>query len=123
VKKVRNRKPAPRRKPIKQEAKERRLAAQHAFARQQAENRASRLRDEAHDRAADARLTQEQLEEYRRLSAEEWPEESPEDTRLSELIDLRDQVTEEEIEAQLAALRGEPQQEGPAPSEPSRKAG
>jgi hypothetical protein len=107
VKKVRDRKPAPRRKPIKQEVKERRLAAQHALARRQAENRASRLRDEAHARAADARLTPEQLEEHRRLSTEAWPEGSPEDARLSELIDLRDQVTKGEIDAQLAALRRE----------------
>lgn len=118
VKKVRNRKPAPRRKPIKRDVTERRLAQQHALARQQTENRAARLRAETRERAADARMTPEQLEEYWRLSAEDWPEGSPEDIRLGELIDLRDLVTEAEIEEQLAVTRREREQSKPAQAEP-----
>jgi hypothetical protein len=119
----RSRKPAPRRKPIKQDVKQRRLAEQHARERQEAENRAARLRGEARDRAANARLTQEQLEEYRRLVDQNWPEGSPEAIRLNELFDLRDQVTAEEIDAQLAALRRERDRGGPAPAEPSAGGG
>jgi hypothetical protein len=42
-------------------------------ARATSENRAAGLRAEARQRAADARMTPEQLEEYWRLSAEDWP--------------------------------------------------
>jgi hypothetical protein len=104
VKKVRSRKPPPRRKPIKQDVKQRRLAEQHARERQEAENRAARLRGEARDRAANARMAPEQLDEYRRLVGQDWPEGSPEATRLAELFDLRDQVTAEEIDAQEVVL-------------------
>ena len=65
----------------------------------------------------------EQLEEYQRLSAEDWSEGSPEDARLSELIDLRDQVTEAEIQEQLAALRRDRDPGEPAPAEPGGSAG
>jgi hypothetical protein len=63
-------------------------------------------------------MTPEQLEEYWRLSAEDWPEGSPEDIRLGELIDLRDLVTEAEIEEQLAVTRREREQSKPAQAEP-----
>lgn len=119
VKKVRNRKPAPRRKPIKRDVTKRRVVQQHALARQQAENRAARLHAEARERAADIRMTPEQREEYWRLSAEDWPEGSPEDIRLGELIDLRDQVTEAEIEEQLAVIRREREPSKSAPAEPA----
>jgi hypothetical protein len=64
-------------------------------------------------------MTPEQREEYWRLSAEDWPEGSLEDTRLGELIDLRDQVTEAEIEEQLAVIRREREQSKSAQAEPA----
>jgi putative oxidoreductase len=68
---------------------------------------AAELRDEAQSRAASARLTPAQFEEYRRLLGEDWLEGSPERARLAELLILRNRVTEEEVDEQFALLRRE----------------
>jgi hypothetical protein len=56
---------------------------------------AAELKHEAQSRAARARLTLAQFEEYRRLLGEDWLEGSPERARLAELLTLRNRVTKE----------------------------
>jgi hypothetical protein len=105
VKKQRSRKPAPRRKPTKDQSKLARVRYRLTQAIADAELTTAYIR--AQVRAAEERMPPEVRDEYRALNRRggNWREGSEEERRLGELNDqYLDAVTREEIEAQIPVV-------------------